>query len=139
MSEIRLAGSCLCGSVSYDIVGESRAFNHCHCERCRKATGTGHASNIILSPSSVRWTAGEELLGRYDVPEAERFATVFCRNCGSLMPRLSTDGRIAVIPAGTLDVDPGIVPERRIFRASRVSWSCPDDDLPSYDRYPPSG
>ena len=136
MSDVQLAGSCLCGSVCYEIDGEVVAFNHCHCERCRKATGTGHASNIILKTPTLHWTAGEDLLTRYQVPEAERFATVFCRNCGSLMPRLSPDGRVAVLPAGTLDVDPGIRPERRIFRESRADWSCPDDDLPTFDRYP---
>ena len=136
MSEITLAGSCLCGSVVYELKGDARHFYHCHCERCRKASGAAHASNIIVRLDQITWTAGERLTRRYKVPEAERFATVFCRNCGSLMPRLSPDGRVAVLPAGTLDVDPGIRPERRIFRESRADWSCPDDDLPTFDRYP---
>ena len=138
MSDIHLSGSCLCGSVAYEIRGELRQFTHCHCERCRKATGTGHATNIIMTPASVEWTAGESLLSRYKLPEAKRFATVFCRECGSLMPRIAPDNSIAVIPAGTLDEDPGIRPERRIFQDSRADWSCPAEDLPSFDQYQPS-
>jgi hypothetical protein len=138
MSEVQLAGSCLCGSVAYEISGTLSAFNHCHCERCRKATGTGHATNILLRPSSVRWTAGADQLIRYKVPEAKRYASVFCRNCGSLMPRIAPDNSIAVVPAGSLDNDPGIRPERRIFQDSRADWSCPSTDLPAFDRYPPS-
>lgn len=138
MSDLHLSGSCLCGSVAYEIRGESLQFNHCHCERCRKASGTGHATNIIMKPVSVRWTAGENLLKRYKVPEAERFATVFCSVCGSLMPRLAPDDSIAVVPAGSLDKDPGIRPERRIFQGSRVEWSCEANDLPGFDAYPPS-
>ena len=138
MSDIHLSGSCLCGSVVYEIRGELRQFTHCHCERCRKATGTGHATNIIMTPASVEWTAGESLLSHYKLPEAKRFATVFCRECGSLMPRIAPDNSIAVIPAGTLDEDPGIRPERRIFQDSRADWSCPAEDLPSFDQYQPS-
>ena len=137
MTHVRLTGSCLCGSVSYAIEGDSFAFNHCHCERCRKATGSGHASNILMKPSAVEWTAGKDQLMRYKVPDAQRFASVFCRNCGSQMPRIAEDKSLAVVPAGTLDSDPGIMPERRIFRASAAGWSCMDDELPSFDRYPP--
>jgi hypothetical protein len=137
MNEVHLSGSCLCGSVAYEIHGELLQFNHCHCERCRKATGTGHATNIIMKPTSVNWTTGENLLLSYKVPEARRFTTVFCRECGSPLPRVAADNSIAVIPAGTLDEDPGIRPERRIFQDSRTDWSCPADDLPAFDQYAP--
>ena len=137
MSKLNLTGSCLCGSVSYEISGESMHFYHCHCQRCRKATGTGHASNIIMQPSSVTWTAGEQHLTHYKVPDAKRFATVFCSLCGSLMPRVAPDNSIAVIPAGTLDTDPGIKPHARIFQDSRADWSCEAEALPAHQTYPP--
>ena len=103
MSELTLSGSCLCGSVQFEVTGKDPKFYHCHCERCRKASGTGHMSNIIVVTDAVRFTAGESLLKRYDVPEAKRFATVFCSNCGSLLPRVSQAAGIVVIPAGALD------------------------------------
>ena len=137
MSTLSLAGSCLCGSIAYEIEGGPSAFNHCHCSRCRKATGTGHASNILLKPTAVRWITGEEHLRRYKVPAAKRFASVYCHHCGSPMPRIADDMSIAVIPAGSLDNNPGIPVQRRIFQASRAEWSCAGDELPTYDRYPP--
>lgn len=136
MSDIQLSGSCLCGSVVYEITGEPLRFYHCHCQRCRKATGTGHASNILLKPSRMRWVAGESLLRQYKVPEAKRFATNFCSHCGSLMPRVAPDMSMAVVPAGTLDVDPGIRPEGRIFAGSRAPWSCDTAELPTHDTVP---
>lgn len=128
-------GSCICGSVKYEICGEFRALLHCHCGRCRKSSGTGHASNVILVPETVTWTAGEELLGGYRVPDAEHFRTVFCRNCGSPLPRVRPDRSIAVIPAGTLDVSPELKPTGRIFYASRTDWSCGDVALPVWNEY----
>ncbi len=139
MSESTFAGSCLCGSVAYEIRGEPWRFYHCHCERCRKASGTGHASNILMrNPSSVTWTAGESLLTYYKVPEAKRFATNFCSNCGSLMPRVAPDLSFVAIPAGTLDHEPDVRPEARIFQDSRAEWSCDDSGIPGYDQYPPA-
>lgn len=91
----------------------------------------------MLKLDSVRWLRGEELLTWYKVPEAERFATNFCKNCGSLMPRIAPDMSMAVIPAGTLDSDPGLEPMARIFYDSRAEWSCDADDVPKYAEYPP--
>lgn len=138
MNEQTFSGSCLCGSVAYEISGRVLRFVHCHCQRCQKATATGHATNILIKPEKVHWIAGESLLKYYKVPEAERFATNFCSNCGSLMPRIAPDMSIGVIPAGTLDHDPGILPEARIFGGSRAAWSCDAREMPVHETYPPS-
>ncbi len=47
MKTSSLTGSCLCGEVRYTATGEESRFYHCHCKRCRKASGTGHASNLF--------------------------------------------------------------------------------------------
>ena len=113
MSEINVAGSCLCGSISYTTTGQSNKFWHCHCSRCRKATGTGHASNILMRPATFEWTAGENLLKSFQVPDAKLFRTVFCTVCGSPMPRVAPDSSFALLPAGSIDGDPGDPPERQ--------------------------
>lgn len=138
MKEINLFGSCLCGSVAFELRGDARRFFHCHCERCRKASGAAHASNIILKLGDITWTAGERMTRRYKVPEAERFAVVFCSVCGSPLPRVSPDGSVVVVPAGSLDHEPEVAPEARIFGGSRAAWSCAEGDLPVFDTYPPA-
>ena len=137
MAVAKLSGSCLCGSVQYEISGEAVAFYHCHCQRCRKATGSGHASNLRVAPETcLSWTRGEELLKRYKVVEAERFYNCFCSNCGSPMPRVVPQIGAVIVPAGTLNTDPPIKPEARIFWDSRVDWSCSGDAIPVYPEYP---
>lgn len=135
MSQLSLSGSCLCGFVRYEITGDAKVFQHCHCRRCRKATGSGHASNIILAPESVKWISGEELIRSFKVPDAERFRTVFCSECGSHLPRVAPDMSIAVIPAGSLDHSPDIQPTARIFWDSRADWSCDSGDIPTWPEY----
>jgi hypothetical protein len=137
MTKPTFRGSCLCGSVQYEISGEPKKFYHCHCSRCRKATGTGHASNMMIKPGSIKWTRGEELIRYYKVPEAKRFTNCFCANCGGRLPRYVKETDMIIIPAGSLDSDPVIRPGARIFWGSRADWSCGGDGLPVQPEYPP--
>lgn len=136
MEKQTFSGSCLCGSVQYELTGEPRHFYYCHCQRCRKATGTGHVSNLMVKTEQFNWLQGESLLKRFKVPEAERFYTLFCGNCGSPMPRDIPQLGIVAIPAGSLDHDIDVRPEARIFWDSRAEWSCCGDGLPTYAEYP---
>lgn len=133
MSEF--TGSCLCGKVRYAIEGEAVAFYHCHCGRCRKTYGTGHASNIRIDTQHITWLSGADLVKRYKIPEAIRFRSDFCGECGSPMPRYFEETQFVVLPAGTLDSEPPIMPQARIFHADKTAWSC-TDSLPVYAEYP---
>ena len=131
-------GSCLCGGVHYRFHGPEFIFQYCHCSRCRKFTGSAHASNIIVAPDQFEWTEGAELVGRFEHPEAKHFATCFCTRCGSSLPWKSQTGSAVIIPAGTLDEDPDIRPQQNIHWASRAEWREPVESLPQYDELQPS-
>ncbi len=134
MSNKSLPGSCLCGAVRYIASGEAQRFYHCHCSRCRKASGTGHASNLFLK-GTLSWESGEELIKSYKPPEAKRFTNTFCLTCGSRMPRFLEEYGMVFIPAGSLDDEPDIGPQARIFAGSRAVWSCDNAELPVFDEY----
>ena len=136
MSE-NVEGTCLCGEVSYRIRGEIRAFQYCHCSRCRRSTGSAHAANCFARPDSLEWTSGEDRVGTFVLDAEPGFPTAFCKRCGSSMPAMSTTGRYWVIPAGTLSDDPGLRPSRSIFWASRAPWFVATSELPHHDEWPP--
>jgi hypothetical protein len=129
-------GSCLCGSVTYVLEGQPLRCHHCHCGRCRKARSAAHASNLMVSADGLRFTRGADLLVSYKVPEAMRFTQVFCRTCGSALPRIDRDRGIAVVPMGSLDDDPGIRPQSHIFVGSKAPWYDITDNLPQHAEYP---
>lgn len=135
-SDGTLRGSCLCGTVTYEVSPPFSKFAHCHCTRCRKSTGAAHASNIYLAPSQFAWTSGEEAVAHFDLSSALSFAKWFCRNCGSPTPRLSRSGRTIVVPAGSLDDSPNEEPIARIFCSSEAPWACVGDTLPRFAEYP---
>jgi len=136
MAEQILSGSCLCGALKYRLNGSPDRFYHCHCSRCRKSSGTGHASNLFVHATDLEWTGDQGLIRFYKIPEAQRFTRTFCAQCGGPLPRLIKEIGIVFIPAGTLDVEPNMGPQARIFCDSRTSWSCDGDELPRFSNYP---
>ena len=68
---------------------------------------------------------------------AKAFTTCFCRTCGSELPWTTKNGRWVLVPAGTLDDDPGERPQRNIHWGSRAPWYCAASELPTFDTVPP--
>jgi hypothetical protein len=89
-----------------------------------------------VSPADFQWTSGEEFVGRYEFEDAKHFATSFCTHCGSSLPWLGKSGQAVVVPAGTLDDDPGIQPLQNIFWGSRAVWYAEPNTLPKQDQLP---
>ncbi len=129
-------GSCLCGKVEYEITGSLGVFQYCHCSRCRKFSGSSYTANIIVAPNQFKWISGEELLGRYEYPQARHFATSFCTHCGSSLPWKTNSEKAVVIPAGTLDGDPELRPFQNIYYGSRADWYEDASDLIQYEELP---
>jgi hypothetical protein len=138
MSQVTLKGSCLCGTVQYEVSGDPQRFFHCHCARCRKSSGTGHATNLFLGNAKLVFTQGEPMVKQYKVPEAKRFTRQFCANCGSSVARAVPELESVMVPAGSLDSEAPIQPQARIFWGSRATWSCDGDAVPRYEEYPVS-
>lgn len=131
-------GSCLCGKVVFEVTEPFNIVHNCHCRRCRKARAAAHTTNGFVSLEGVRFLSGEDNLVSYKLPEAKFFTHVFCRTCGSGMPRRDTDRGISVVPLGALDEDPGVRAADHIFVRFKAPWYEPTDDLPRYEEGPPS-
>ncbi|WP_437958928.1 GFA family protein [Sorangium sp. So ce119] len=130
-------GSCLCGDVAFEFDGAPLRMMNCHCSRCRRGRSAAHATNVFVALDAFRWVRGDAQVASYKVPEARFFAVAFCTRCGGAAPRLSPERGFAVVPAGTLDTDPGIRPAAHIFTASRASWFPITGDLPQFAELPP--
>lgn len=122
MNPITLAGSCLCGAVEYLVKTEVKKFYFCHCEQCRKITGSSFASNILAKPSEITWISGSKIIKRFDYPGAKTYTKVFCSSCGSGLPFLNQSGNTLFIPADSLDSSIGIKPDNNIFWGDKASW-----------------
>jgi hypothetical protein len=129
-------GSCMCGAVKYEVVEPFMVVHNCHCHRCRRARAAANATNGFTSMQGVQFVQGEGNLESYKVPDAEHFTQVFCRTCGSKMPRLDPGRNIAVIPFGSLDDDPQTKPVDHIYVDYMAKWDRITDDLPQFGEEP---
>ena len=124
MSNKQAVGGCLCGAVRFTIQLPPDRLVHCHCSRCRKATGGTHATNIFLRPEAFQWNLGQEQVARWDLAEAQSFALAHCIICGCQMPHATRSGEFIVVPAGSIESEiPGLSRED-IYIEDAPGWSC---------------
>ncbi len=122
MSVTKVSGGCLCGGVKYSLSTELNSFYFCHCEQCRKITGSAFAANILAKPAQIEWLEGAEKVRRFDYPGTKSFTKGVCSECGSWLPFLNESGETLYIPAGSLDENPSISPDLNIFWGDRAEW-----------------
>jgi hypothetical protein len=130
-----VTGSCLCGEVKFECDDAFDFFHLCHCTQCQKTTGSAHVSNLFTDNDNISWISGEENILRYDVP-GRTLTSAFCGKCGSPVPYLSKSGKSLVVPAGSLDKAPSIVPQDNIFWSERASWYEEGVKSKKYDGFP---
>lgn len=124
-------GSCLCGTVKFKIGGEASDMSHCHCSMCRKIHGSLFAT--YFNTETLEYLSGEESIQQFE--SSAGFKRCFCGGCGSPLPEKSTETPGYYVPAGLLDDDPGVRPEKHIFVESKVADYVIGDKLPQVEHY----
>lgn len=129
------SGSCLCGEVTFQIEGEFDNFYLCHCERCRKDTGSAHAANLFSSTGKLTWLSGQDQVKTFNF-RSEGHIKSFCGNCGSALPNVQMKGKLLVVPAGSLDSHIRIKAQGHIYYANRAIWDHELEKVQKYDKLP---
>jgi len=132
-----IRGGCLCGCVRFEIARAVGPFELCHCNRCRKASGSAFVPWLWALREDFRLLQGEELIRRYEAPLRDKpppYRTSFCGRCGSPVPDPKSEAPRLEMHAGILDDDPGIRPERHILVEAKSPWFTITDALPQFDR-----
>lgn len=128
-----ISGSCLCGGVRFEIDRAAGPFEICHCNRCRKVSGSQGMAAVGVHTRDYRFLDGADLIRRYEAPVLQAppaYSVTFCSVCGSPVPAPAPEGEWFEIPAGLLDDDPGIKPDKHIFVELLPDWDRIGDDLP---------
>ena len=131
-----IRGGCLCGGVRFELEGAVGPFELCHCRRCRKTSGTAFTAMIGVRTADFRLLQGHDLIATYDAPilrHPPAYRVSFCCRCGSPVPNPEPSAEWFEVPAGALDDDPQLRPDKHIFIELKAPWFEITDALPQYD------
>lgn len=137
MSENNFAtGQCLCGGVKYTIASGPVNMGQCHCDDCRKSTGTGHGSLAFFKQEDVE-IIGETSSYASRTDSGSTITRYFCPTCGS---SIYIDGsnfeNIVGIAIGTVDDSSWFKPEFIVYNKRKPDWDFMDKSVPTYEEMP---
>jgi len=122
-------GGCLCGAVRCQVTGPPLHVYVCHCDSCRRATGSVMVAWGTWPAARLAIRAGA-LAGFESSPGVTR---EHCARCGTSITyrNRSCPGEVDLTLASLGD-PPDLVPTAHIWVADRVPWLLLNDGLPQY-------
>lgn len=109
------SGGCLCGAVRFDAALTTREFGACHCEMCRRWTGSALLA-LTVPQANVTWQGAENIARFQSSDWAER---AHCARCGTpLWYHVTMDGPMAAsleLPIGLFDDAGGLTFGNEIY------------------------
>lgn len=123
-------GSCICGAVSFEIEGDLKPPDACHCRECRKQSGHYFASTDV--PRAALTVHGSENVRWY--ASSEKVRRGFCATCGSTLFWDPVHRDWTGIAMGALDTPTGTRLAIHIFVAEKGDYYDICDGLPQNQR-----
>ena len=128
-------GRCLCGYVLYHYSGPVGPANYCHCEDCRRCTGSAFNIGVRLEAAGFRVVEGTTSGFTKRADSGSELTRHFCPQCGSpLFTSSPKHPEYVYVKAGTLDDPTAVRPTHQSWVASAVSWSQIDRDIESFTK-----
>ncbi len=136
-NQVFATGSCLCGNVKCSITEKPVRMAQCHCQDCRKSTGTGHCSNAFFPTESVE-IVGETFSYDSITDTGNVNSRHFCPNCGSrLFSIKNISPEITGIAMGFLDNNDWFKADFIVYSSQQSDWDIMDETIQSFEKMPP--
>ena len=121
------SGRCLCRAVTFEARGRPLWIVHCHCESCRRQTGSPATTFAGYRASQVSFATSVRRIFESS-PGVQRS---FCARCGSPISyeAARSPGEIHLY-AALFDRSEDFVPERHVNYGERLPWLHLDEHLP---------
>lgn len=130
------SGGCLCGAVRYTCDGETMMAGHCHCEDCRRTSGSGHSSHLAVHEDSVT-LAGSVTAYVRPADSGNPVTRAFCPTCGApVFSKNPAMPGMLFLRASSLDDLEVFQPQMHVFTMRAASWDGFSKGVPTFDRMP---
>jgi len=126
----------MCGAVRYELKSDPFDCGWCHCRTCQLNSGAPAMVFASVPEGDLVWTSGGDKVK--SVASSSFGHRTFCGDCGTpFLMKVDHQPETVDFSVPTLDEPGAIAPGFHIFRASRVPWFDPGDDLPRHERFRP--
>jgi len=119
-------GSCLCGAVTFEVSGELKPPDACHCSQCRKVSGHYWASTDI--PRAALKVNSEHNVAWFR--SSEKVQRGFCSTCGSTLFWDPIQKDWIAVSMGAFDAPTDSRLEKHIYVADKGDYYEIKDGLP---------
>ena len=127
MSDEKRTGHCYCGAIEFETRGEPLWVAHCHCESCRRHSGSVMNNFAGFRPAQVNWLADRPA----HFKPGNGVTRSFCSRCGSPIAYESVDCPDEIhLYLGLFDDLEQLRPRNHSFYQEKVSWLQADEQLP---------
>ena len=130
MSEV-FTGRCLCGAVTYRCGPPVIAPCFCHCESCRRASGSHVVAWATVARPTFQIITGAVRSFASSPPVVRQF----CEQCGTPITYSNEQRPETIdITIATLDSPDSMQPTEHVWMEDAVDWERPNDGLPQFER-----
>ena len=132
MTESTRKGSCLCGAVTFEVAGDLKPMDACHCVQCRK--WSGHVLAAADVPRDQLTVRGEDHVRWYQ--SSHKVRRGFCATCGSSLffdPLDRDKHDWTGVAMGAFEAPTGTQLAMHIFVAEKGDYYEIADGLPQHE------
>ena len=130
------SGHCLCGSVSFECSAKPEFPHCCHCEDCRRASGSVYGSFVYVSVKTLHVT-GEMRSYQYKNDYGSTMTKYFCPSCGShMIGSNSRKPERRSVWIGVVDYPNWFKPEAYYYVIKKLPHTPVDPEAEAFDKMP---
>lgn len=130
------SGRCLCGAVRYEVSAAPCKTSLCHCEDCRRASGSPVVAWTFFPTSTLHFVQGTPRTLHHEGRER-----TFCPGCGTPLtffdPAIPSEFEVTTCSLDHPELAPA--PADHNWIVDRLPWLSVNEDIPAFDHNTPEG
>ena len=131
---VKFTGSCLCGAIRYEVKSEPIRVAHCHCDDCRRATGSSFATNVFVKAEDLVVLQGSPGSFQHLSGSGATMTKEFCGDCGSQLFSFGSRGQgVKGVKVGSIDDASFVRPQIEVFVSRALPFTRLSDDTEQFE------
>lgn len=117
-------GGCLCGAIRYKVTGDPVRVQICHCDDCRRATGSNFATNVFIHTNQFKLLLGMPKTYQHAADSGNMMTKEFCGECGAPIGGYnSRSADMRIVKVGSIDDASFVQPDAEVFVSQALPFT----------------